>query len=621
MSSLPKPLPLRSWPDFARKPWVNGRGKLDLPDDKRHALGRYLAWLETEGLPLDSTEQGPLLRYLAALEARIVTKPAFYAALCHLMTALTRVHPGADRDWLRQWRRSWRLQFMPSPKEGVGDLGFAPLPLAKWPPETNELWQTQVPSEWSQQKQVSYRAAYGRFLGYCAYRSRAVDHERATLEGYLAHLAARLPEKGHAHVCALQAALAVLFPARDWSWLADHARARRPHASKTPRRKPDRVLSLAFEHWPLDDQDRWLRAVAPPATASRLEQLRRRQRDLQALPADREGGAKPSKRVRKPPHCWSKALLASAEYAYGSFLKTMQDLGRADGGVTPEAVALWVDAMRGHMTTFSAGNRVHDLGFALRILRPHEDWSWLNRDAELLHEAGSPTHDKLAEIVDTSDIRKAAINRLRRIERKPKTVEAALEFQDGIIILLLSYRPVRRRNLAETRLGVNLIVDENVTSGILIYERTKAGYRYEVELPQGLLPWLKTFLEVYRPILANAQSGNAAWLSREGKPLTPKRIWRRIRRATEQELGTPITLHRFRDCLASTVSEIAPERIEDAAQLLGHRVSRHGRRPERHHTPAIEIYRQRSGTAAAARRLAEIEERFRRPRRVRRAKA
>jgi hypothetical protein len=532
VNSLPKPLPLRIWSDFARKPWINRRSKLELSEDKRHALGRYLAWLETEGLPLDSTKQGPLLRYLAALEARIATKPGFYAALCHLMTALTTIHPVTDWDWLRDWRRCWRLQFMPSLKESVGDLGFAPLPFAKWPLETKKLWQTQVPAEWSQQKQVSYRSAYGRFLGYCAYRSRAVDHERATLEGYLTHLAARLPKTSHSHARALQVTLAVLFPAGDWSWLVDRARALRPNPSKIVRNKPGRVLSLAFEHWPPEDQERWRRAVTSPNPTSRLEQVRRRHRDLQASPADRPGRAEPRRRVRKPPHCWSKALLASAEYAYGSFLKIMQNLGRADAGVTPETVALWVDAIRGRITTFSAGNRVHDLGFALRILKPLEDWSWLSRDAELLHEAGSPTHNKLAEIVDIPEIRNAAIHRLRRVERLPKTVKAALEFQDGIIILLLSYRPVRRRNLAETRLGINLIVDANVTFGTLVYERTKAGHRYEAELPLRLLPWLKLFLEVYRPLLAGDGSGSAAWLSTAGTPLSAKRIWRRIRRAT-----------------------------------------------------------------------------------------
>src|SRR5215472_10689539 len=128
VSSLPKSLPVRDWPSFAREPWIDARGNIQISDDKRHALGRYLAWLYDQGLPLGSTDQGPLLQYLAALETRIATKPGFYAALCHLLPALARVHPHRDWDWLRDWRRGWRLRFMPPSSESVGDLGFAPLP-------------------------------------------------------------------------------------------------------------------------------------------------------------------------------------------------------------------------------------------------------------------------------------------------------------------------------------------------------------------------------------------------------------------------------------------------------------------------------------------------------------
>ena len=111
MSCLPKPLPLRDWPAFALQPWRELRGKHLLSDDKRHALGRYLAWLGAEDLPPDSTEQALLFRYLEALEARIATKPGFYAALCHLMTALAKVHPATDWDWLHDWRHAWRFRF------------------------------------------------------------------------------------------------------------------------------------------------------------------------------------------------------------------------------------------------------------------------------------------------------------------------------------------------------------------------------------------------------------------------------------------------------------------------------------------------------------------------------
>jgi integrase/recombinase XerC len=182
-------------------------------------------------------------------------------------------------------------------------------------------------------------------------------------------------------------------------------------------------------------------------------------------------------------------------------------------------------------------------------------------------------------------------------------------------MLLLSYRPVRRRNLAETRLGINLIFDKAFSSGRLFYESTKAGDRYEALLPVKVLRWLRQLVEVYRPILTAPDVTDGAWISQEGGPLSGSQLQRRVRRATQEELGKSISLHLFRDCLATTVSEIAPERIEDAARILGHRQARDNGRKSRHQ-PAIEVYRQISGTTLAGRKLAALQE----PYRIRRQK-
>jgi hypothetical protein len=71
-------------------------------------------------------------------------------------------------------------------------------------------------------------------------------------------------------------------------------------------------------------------------------------------------------------------------------------------------------------------------------------------------------------------------------------------------------------------------------------------------------------------------------------------------------LGIRITPHLFRDCLATTISEIAPEHIEDAARLLGHHWPSEERRDE-NFKPMIETYRQRSGSTKAARELATLQ--------------
>jgi hypothetical protein len=126
-----------------------------------------------------------------------------------------------------------------------------------------------------------------------------------------------------------------------------------------------------------------------------------------------------------------------------------------------------------------------------------------------------------------------------------------------------------------------------------------------------VLPWLRRFIEVYRPILTGPGVTDEAWLSQEGGPLSASQLQRRIRRATQEELGKPISLHLFRDCLATTVSELAPERIEDAARILGHRQARDSGRKSRHQLPAIEFYRQVSATTLAGRKLAALQEPYR----------
>jgi integrase/recombinase XerC len=227
----------------------------------------------------------------------------------------------------------------------------------------------------------------------------------------------------------------------------------------------------------------------------------------------------------------------------------------------------------------------------------------------------------MPHLAPVGDIRKAAIRRMALAEQAPRTVRNALRFQDGFVMLLLSYRPVRCRNLAATRLGIELTFHSEFRSGRLQYAQTKNGDRYDAPLPDRMLPWARKLVTLFRPLLAGPEAADAAWLSRHGAPLSEGQLRRRIAQAAEEELGKRLTPHLFRDCLATTVSEHAPERIEDAARLLGHRTPS-GKRCERHRTPAIETYRQVSGSTAAGRKLAAVQELYRvRPRARRRPNA
>jgi hypothetical protein len=498
-------------------------------------------------------------------------------------------------------------------------LSFSSAPLASWPSELRCVWTGSVPPEWRQSREPLYRRAYGRFRAYCERVRQHIDHSRETILAYAAYLYDNAPRRAHQSLFQLHVALTVLFPAEDWSWLPQEIRkhlalCRPPRRPRIPGPRRGGRLSLAFPDWPEDDRERWQRGLAHPnPTNTRLERYTERGRQFGRDPSGADARAGNPKPWTRAPYQWSAATVRSAGYAYGSFLKAMIDLGR-DRTVTPEAVAAWVEGMLARMSLRSIANRIRDLWYAMRLLRPNQDWRWLGEDAETLREEARPVRDKLSKIADIRDIRRAAIARMQRADAKLKTVATALEFQDGFLMLLLSYRPVRRRNLAETRLGVNLIFDKEFSSGRLFYERTKPGDQYEAVLPDKVLRWLRRLVEVYRPILAGPGITDEAWISQEGGPLSGSQLQRRIRRATQEELGKSVSLHLFRDCLATTVSEIAPERIEDAARILGHRQARNNVRKSRHQ-PAIEFYRQISGTTLAGRKLAALQEpyRIRRP--------
>ncbi len=494
-------------------------------------------------------------------------------------------------------------------------LSFSAAPFANWPSELRCLWTASVPPQWSQSRDSLYRRAYGLFRAYCERVRQHIDHSQETISAYATYLYDIAPRRAHQNLFRLHVALAVLFPAEDWSWLAQEIRQRRAHCrpSRRPRIPGPRrggSLSLSFPDWPEDDRERWQRGLAPPNSANtRLKRYTERRGQLGRDQSGADAAAYNRKPWTKAPYQWSAATVRSACYAYGSFLRAMIDLGR-DRTVTPDAIAIWVEGMLTRMSLRSVANRTRDLWYAMRVLRPNEDWRWLWEDGETLRDEARPVRDKLSNIADIRDIRRAATARMQRADARLKTTATALEFQDGFIMLLLSYRPVRRRNLAETRLGVNLVVDNGFSSGRLFYESTKPGDRYEAVLPDKVLRWLRRLVEVYRPIVAGSAITDEAWISREGGQLSGSQLQRRIRRATQEELGKSISLHLFRDCLATTVSEIAPERIEDAARILGHRQARDVGRKSRHQ-PAIEFYRQISGTTLAGRKLAALQEPYR----------
>lgn len=248
----------------------------------------------------------------------------------------------------------------------------------------------------------------------------------------------------------------------------------------------------------------------------------------------------------------------------------------------PVAARVTLSRVRGYVrrleelqnSTHTVLCRLQELRDAARILAPNEAFSFINRIASQVRGRHRPARPKnnwvMADEVVTHacDLMEAAKTKLG--------TAGAVQFRDGLILLLLSHLPLRRKNFTALTLGESLVFRQGQWFATLTPAQTKTHSYFEAPLHPNLVPWLEKYLSDYRPMLLACEGrwksdpGERVWVSSHGSPMTGIAIYDRIARLTEAEFGESISPHRFRDMAASTIASHAPEFIHAAAPLLGH---------------------------------------------------
>ena len=156
-------------------------------------------------------------------------------------------------------------------------------------------------------------------------------------------------------------------------------------------------------------------------------------------------------------------------------------------------------------------------------------------------------------------------------------VRRLIAYRDGLLIALLSARPLRIRNLVGLALDRNLVRRGKAWWIEVRAAETKTGEPIELPWPQGLSTYLEDYVSEIRPVLAARRgrwtrpAGDALWLSTDGSPMTIKAVYDRVVTNTRAALGRSINPHLFRDCAATSVAIDDPVHVGIASQLLGHR--------------------------------------------------
>ena len=239
---------------------------------------------------------------------------------------------------------------------------------------------------------------------------------------------------------------------------------------------------------------------------------------------------------------------------------------------------LTIERIRAFVSHLAATNKPRSVAIqidalykAARAMMPQQDWTWLKSVKTRLHAAAPsrPPTGPVITSVQLLELGQELMDESRPSSNTPIRMADAVRYRDGLMIAVLAFIPLRRKNVA-IEIGYHLVQDGDGWFIIIPCTETKTSTPIEFAVPELLGPYLATYLGIVRPRMLRHPTCKALWVSRKGGALSYSAIWEVITRHTASRLGIRIAPHDVRDAAATTWALAAPERIGIARDLLSH---------------------------------------------------
>ena len=314
---------------------------------------------------------------------------------------------------------------------------------------------------------------------------------------------------------------------------------------------------LPLEMWPDLDISLWQTSLAP------------------VDPFAEGGGERASYR----PHSNRKI-----EKGYGRWLTFIAWQGMLDADkhpadrITPDRVKAYVHELK------SLGNvkntilcRLEELCIIATLFAADRDWGFINRLGSKVRAGPDEPNDKRSRMKESGELLDVGLSLMAAAPTHTSKTASAITYRDGLIIALLTLRPLRRGNFVNLTIGVDLIKTPVGWVVAIPGSASKNHDALEFDWPPALLEQLETYLSHYRSLLAacrnrwQAEVGNRLWVSSHGSPLTAMALYDIIRKRTRVAFGKSLNPHLFRNAAATTLAIHDPAHVRLAAPLLGHR--------------------------------------------------
>jgi len=239
--------------------------------------------------------------------------------------------------------------------------------------------------------------------------------------------------------------------------------------------------------------------------------------------------------------------------------------------ITPERARAFIDHLSAEMKTSSVAILVDRLYAAARLIAPTADWAWLGSLKSRLASRARPEDrfDRLVHPLQTLnfgiELMDAAVTLPINGHKLPE-----IQYRDGLLLVLLSLWPIRRRSIAALTINRHFEFD-GVDVNILLHPSdTKAKRAESFRLPEQLVPYVMRYFKEIRPALLGCGRHDGFWASYQGRPLAAGRLYDIVRARIAARFGKAMGVHDFRRAASTFLAMDAPEKMGLIPGVLQH---------------------------------------------------
>lgn len=313
---------------------------------------------------------------------------------------------------------------------------------------------------------------------------------------------------------------------------------------------------------------------------------RKKNRGPEFWPAiDRElffdGMHRSSRRTGKRTYSSLPAITRSGiEGEYGMSLQWLERNGLLDPQQRPTArwppttiEKMAVCMLDDNYAVSSIHSRVGRLKRALALMEPGVS---LNYFDALLREFERPTakFDPVVWKVTSADLQAFGIELMDNADvlGAAAGVPPGAYYCWGLQIALIAARPWRKGAFTNIDLQSNLVREGSLWR-MRAHAHENKQKRYQSGLvPSKLIAYVDAFINIHRPTLCqlSGYTGDAMWLNKQGKPMTPQQFLKAFAKLTAAKFGIRVTIQAVRKIAAVTMATQNPSNVHHNQGILGH---------------------------------------------------